>query len=68
VLGPIGLPWTLRKILTYGDRALSGNRQSIPSLLMVSRDLGAVLRDRYGSERAVIEYVNRLKHLRDTAA
>jgi hypothetical protein len=58
----------LESALTYGQRALSGDRQSIPSLLMVSRDLGAVLRDRYGSEPAAIEYVDRLKHLRDSAA
>jgi hypothetical protein len=35
---------------------------------MVSQDLGTIMRDHYGSEPAAVEYVNRLKQLRDTAA
>jgi hypothetical protein len=35
---------------------------------MVSQDLGAIIHERYGSESAAVEYVNRLKQLRDTAA
>jgi tetratricopeptide (TPR) repeat protein len=58
----------LETALTYGDQALSGERRSIPSLLMVSRDLGAIVSDRYGSEPNAMEYLNRLRQLRDTAA
>jgi hypothetical protein len=35
---------------------------------MVSQDLGAIVRDRYISELAAIEYVNWLKRLRGIAA
>jgi hypothetical protein len=58
----------LETALSYGDRALSGDRRYIPSLLMVSRDLGAIVSDRYGSEPNAMEYLNRLRQLRDTAA
>jgi hypothetical protein len=35
---------------------------------MVSRDLGTIVSDRYGSEPNAMEYLNRLRQLRDTAA
>jgi hypothetical protein len=58
----------LETALSYGDQALSGDRRSIPSLLMVSRDLGAIVSDRYASEPDAMEYLDRLRKLRDTAA
>jgi hypothetical protein len=52
----------LEGALIYGERALQGERQSVPSLIMTSRELAAVVRERYGSEPAAQEY---LTHLRD---
>jgi tetratricopeptide (TPR) repeat protein len=52
----------LDQALAYGERALVGDRQSVPSLLMVSRELAVVVRDRYASEPAAQEY---LTHLHD---
>jgi tetratricopeptide (TPR) repeat protein len=58
----------LESAVSYGQQALSGDRQSLPSLLMVSGELGAIVRDKYGSEPDAVEYLNRLKQLRNTAA
>jgi tetratricopeptide (TPR) repeat protein len=52
----------LEQALIHGERALQGDRQSLPSLLMTSRELAAVLRQRYGTEPEAQEY---LTHLRD---
>src|SRR5712664_3591284 len=40
----------LETALTYGHRALTGTRQPLPSLLNVSRELGTIVRDQYGSD------------------
>src|SRR4051812_38478331 len=48
----------LESALSYGTRALDGDRQSIPSLLMVSRDLGSVIAERYGAEPDAIAYLD----------
>ena len=48
-------------------RALSGDRLSVPSLLMVSSELGSVIRERYGSDPAAVGYLDQLRHLRDSA-
>ncbi|WP_049569509.1 hypothetical protein [Streptomyces sp. SBT349] len=52
----------LEQALIYGERALSADRQSVPSLLMTSRELAAVMKDRYRAEPAAQDY---LSHLRD---
>jgi hypothetical protein len=49
----------------FGERALQGERRSLPSLLMVSRELGAAVRDRYGTEPGAAEYLDRLRRLRE---
>jgi hypothetical protein len=43
-----------------GERALNGQRKSLPSLLMVSRDLTRVLNDRYPTEAGTREYLDHL--------
>jgi tetratricopeptide (TPR) repeat protein len=52
----------LDQALIHGERALQGERQSVPSLIMTSRELAAEMRKRYASEPAAQEY---LTHLRD---
>ncbi|BBA95815.1 hypothetical protein RVR_10503 [Actinacidiphila reveromycinica] len=52
----------LEQALVHGERALKGERQSVPSLVMTSRELAAVLRGRYSTEPTAQEY---LAHLRD---
>lgn len=52
----------LEQALIMGERALEGDRQSVPSLIMTSRELAAEMRRRYASEPAAQEY---LTHLRD---
>ncbi|ACY99477.1 hypothetical protein [Thermomonospora curvata] len=56
----------LEQAVSYGHRALSGDRQSLPSLLMVSRELGAIIRDRYASNPEANEYLSRLRQLRNS--
>jgi tetratricopeptide (TPR) repeat protein len=58
----------LESALTYGERALSGDRRSIPSLLMVSRELGAIVLDRFSSDPDATAYLHHLRELRSTAA
>ncbi len=36
----------------YGEQALTGKRKSMPSLVMVSRDLTKILKDRFPAEPA----------------
>ncbi|MFE7665999.1 XRE family transcriptional regulator [Streptomyces celluloflavus] len=52
----------LEQALIMGERALEGERQSVPSLIMTSRELAAEMKRRYASEPAAQEY---LAHLRD---
>ncbi|MEI5136322.1 XRE family transcriptional regulator [Streptomyces libani] len=52
----------LEQALLMGERALEGERQSVPSLIMTSRELAAEMRRRYASEPSAQEY---LAHLRD---
>lgn len=58
----------LENALSYGRRALQGERQSIPSLLMVSQDLGEVIKARYADEPDAVEYLQQLRQLRQRAA
>ena len=50
----------LEGAINQGERALSGPRKSLPSLLMVSRDLTRVLNERYPSETSTTEYLDHL--------
>lgn len=52
----------------HGRRALLGDRQSLPSLLMVSRELGTVLNDKYSSIPEAGEYLEELHQLRERAS
>jgi hypothetical protein len=58
----------LESALSYGKSALNGDRKSVPSLLMVSRDLGATISERYDAEPDAIAYLDQLKQLRESAA
>jgi transcriptional regulator with XRE-family HTH domain len=49
-----------------GQLALAGERKSLPSLLMTSRELAHVLNQRFDSEPSVVEYVDQLHQLRNT--
>ncbi|MGK4586170.1 XRE family transcriptional regulator [Kitasatospora sp. HPMI-4] len=51
--------------LTYGERALRGDRQSLPSLAMVSADLGQVLHSRYSHAPEAVEFIAHLRELRN---
>jgi transcriptional regulator with XRE-family HTH domain len=50
----------LEQAVQLGERALAGERKSVPSLVMVSRDLTKVLRDRYPDEPLTKSYLNEL--------
>ncbi|SUO95122.1 MULTISPECIES: XRE family transcriptional regulator [Streptomyces] len=52
----------LGQAVIMGERALQGDRRSVPSLIMTSRELAAEMRRRYSSEPAAQDY---LTHLRD---
>jgi hypothetical protein len=47
----------------YGEQALSGERKSLPSLVMVSRDLTKILKDRYPVEPTAKSYLDHLRAL-----
>jgi hypothetical protein len=51
----------LEEALVHGRRALNGGRRSLPSLAMVSRDLGHVLTEQFPGEPDVGEYLERLR-------
>ncbi|MGW1211388.1 hypothetical protein ACWD5F_17345 [Streptomyces sp. NPDC002499] len=53
----------LEEALITGERALEGDRQSVPSLIMTSRELAAEMRSRYRSEPAAQDYLARLHSL-----
>jgi hypothetical protein len=53
----------LEQALIMGERALEGDRQSVPSLIMTSRELAAEMRRRYSSEAAAQDYLSRLHAL-----
>jgi transcriptional regulator with XRE-family HTH domain len=56
----------LSEAIHYGQLAISGDRKSVPSLLMVSRDLTSVLAERYASEPEANEYRERLQAIART--
>jgi hypothetical protein len=53
----------LEGAVSLGMRALVGDRKSLPSLLMVSRDLTKVLNDRYSGEAQTQDYLDQLTTL-----
>ncbi|WP_079105000.1 hypothetical protein [Streptomyces prasinopilosus] len=53
----------LEQALIMGERALEGDRQSVPSLIMTNRELAAEMRRRYSSEPAAQDYLARLHTL-----
>ncbi|MFA1539192.1 XRE family transcriptional regulator [Actinomadura monticuli] len=55
----------LSRAVHFGERALQGERRSLPSLLMVSRELGAAVQGQYGTEPGAAEYLDRLRQLRE---
>ena len=57
----------LDEAISQGDRALTGQRKSLPSLLMASRDLTRVLNDRYPAEADTKQYLDQLHALSETS-
>ena len=51
----------LEQAVSYGQQALTGQRKSLPSLTMVSRDLNKVLKDHYPTEPATQSYLEQLR-------
>jgi len=49
--------------LAYGEQALQGDRQSLPSLMMVAGDLSAVLTQQYDGDREAREFVQHMRTL-----
>jgi hypothetical protein len=59
----------LEQAIHYGERALTASRKSLPSLLMVSRDLARVLNDQYQNEpetQAYLDQLHALSSLKDS--
>ena len=57
----------LEGAIHYGQQALGGQRKSLPSLLMVSRDLTKVLNEQYPDEPATTTYLDQIHGLTDHA-
>jgi tetratricopeptide (TPR) repeat protein len=53
----------LDSAVAFGRRALAGDRKSLPSLKMVSRDLAVVLDSRFGDEPAARSYLDELRSI-----
>ncbi|MET7858455.1 hypothetical protein ABZS81_14795 [Streptomyces sp. NPDC005318] len=53
----------LDEAVNYGEWALKGDRQSLPSLLMVSREPAATINRGYATETAGREYLDHLTAL-----
>lgn len=53
--------------VAYGRRALAGDRKSLPSLLMVSRELGSLVSSRFADDANARDYLDQLQELRDAA-
>lgn len=50
--------------LAYGNQALDGDRKSLPSLLMVSRELGSLVNKQFGKRPDAQDYLDRLRDIR----
>ncbi|WP_223831053.1 XRE family transcriptional regulator [Streptomyces venezuelae] len=53
----------LEQALIMGEQALQGDRQSVPSLIMTSRELAAEVKRRYSDEPSAQEYLANLRAL-----
>ena len=51
----------IEQAVHQGEQALTGQRKSLPSLVMVSRDLIRVLKQRYPDEAATKSYLDHLQ-------
>ncbi|SCG55418.1 hypothetical protein GA0070613_2541 [Micromonospora inositola] len=51
----------LERAVSYGRRALEGDRKSLPSLLMVSKELATLLRKRYPKEPEATSYLDEVR-------
>ena len=71
---PPVLPWALfampypenldhHFVVIQGERALDGERKSLPSLLMISRELTKILTGHYPFESSTQEYLDHLRVL-----
>ncbi|WP_393916758.1 XRE family transcriptional regulator [Halostreptopolyspora alba] len=58
----------LDSAISHGQTALEGTRQSVPSLVMVGKELGTELMQHYPNETEAKEYVDELRSLATTAA
>ncbi|MFC7650327.1 hypothetical protein ACFQX6_65845 [Streptosporangium lutulentum] len=58
----------LDQALSYGYKALGADRQSLPSLLMVSRELASVVQQRHGDDPDARTYLDQLHQIRATTA
>jgi hypothetical protein len=54
----------LEQAISYGERALEGERKSLPSLLMTSRELATLLRRKYGDSSETADYLDHFRSLR----
>jgi tetratricopeptide (TPR) repeat protein len=57
----------VERAVHHGRRALNGRRKSLPSLLMVSRDLTRMLKERYPDDPVAKSYIDQLHALGSTA-
>lgn len=53
----------LDQAVTYGRRALKGDRKSLPSLLMCSKELATLVRERYPNEPEAVAYLDEVRAL-----
>jgi hypothetical protein len=57
----------LDEAVAQGTKSLNGDRKSLPSLLMASRDLTKVLKDRYSSATQTQDYLEHLSTLSEAS-
>jgi hypothetical protein len=53
----------LSQAVDLGERALAGERKSLPSLLMVSRELETEVRRRFPKDTETADYISQLRQL-----
>jgi hypothetical protein len=63
----VGRQGDVDQAVSYGRQALAGDRKSLPSLLMVSRELGTLVDGRFADDANTRDYVDQLRELRNTA-
>lgn len=56
----------LDEAVAHGREAISGERKSLPSLTMVTQDLGQVLRNSYADESDAKDFLDELRTIRTT--